>query len=145
MKIEIIKKSRYQCEYTISRNDGSVEVITLDTKTYLLHDISHFVVEKTLGFKSGFWGMLSQGHSFKELFVKDNPETGELRFVEQVVGPVQSVVSGHIPLCDFGKSIEHLDFKIPENNLGHILNEIRGIMDDWKRVEVGERFTLKWY
>ncbi len=144
MKIELNKKSEYRCEYVVSRKDNSTEVITLDIKTYFLHDITHFVVEKELGFHKGFWGMLSKGYSFDELFGKDNPKTEELRFVEQIVGPVQSVVSGHIPLSDFEKSIDHLNYNFPETNLHIILSEISSIIDSWKRLEIGQKLILNW-
>lgn len=91
MKIEIKKNIQFQCEYTITRKDKSIDLTILETKTYFLHDICHFVVEKNLQYSKGFWGMLSQGHSFKEQIGKDNPQTNELRFIEQIVGPVQSV------------------------------------------------------
>jgi hypothetical protein len=85
MLIEICKKTQYACEYSITRDDTTQEHFTLETKTYFLHDICHYVVEKQLQFKKGLWGMLSIGHSLQELFGKENPLTPELRFIEQIV------------------------------------------------------------
>ncbi|WP_268224357.1 hypothetical protein [Sinomicrobium oceani] len=143
MKIEI-KKQNHQCEYTLTRANGSMESITLDTKTYLLHDICHFAVEKHLKYPKGFWGMLAQGHAFLDLFGKDNPQTTELRFIEQMVGPVQSVHSGHIPKQDLGLYIEHLDSTIEENVLDAMLAEIGTTMAHWEKLEVGQQLTLEW-
>ncbi|WP_417236967.1 hypothetical protein [Bizionia paragorgiae] len=144
MKIEIKKNSHYQCEYTIHRNNGSVEVISLETKTYLLHDICHFAVERNLKYANGFWGMLSQGYTFEELFGKNNPKTEELRFIEQIVGPVQSVISGHIPIADFEKSIEHLHFKFPGDTFNCILVEIKNIIVIWEGLKIGQNLKLIW-
>jgi hypothetical protein len=91
MKINIKKKTQYQYEDKITRKDKSIEIISLESKTHLLHDICHYVVERNLKYTKGFWGMLSLGHSFKELFGKDNPQTTELRFIAQIVGPIQSI------------------------------------------------------
>ena len=144
MKIEIKKVTNYQCVYTITRKDNSIENITLKTKTYLVHDICHFVVEKQLGYKKGFWGMLSQGHSFNELFGKDNPQTGELRFIEQIVGPVQSLYSGNIPKEDFNQYIQHLDFKLQSDVLEDCLTEIELIITKWEQLIVGHKINLEW-
>ncbi len=54
MKIELKKATNYQCEYTVTRDDKSVELISLETKTYLVHDICHYVVEKNLKYTTGF-------------------------------------------------------------------------------------------
>lgn len=144
MKIQIIKKTHHQSHYAITRNDGSVEEMTLDTKTYFLHDICHYVVEKNLSIQNGFWGMLSHGYTFQQLFGKDNPLTTELRFIEQIVGPVQSVYSGHIPENDFEQFIAHLYFPLPENMLSKTLAHISSIMEKWQPLEPGQSLNLDW-
>ena len=144
MKIEIKKNTQFQCEYTITRKDKSIELINLETKTYFLHDICHFVLEKNLQYSKGFWGMLSQGHSFKELFGKDNPQSNELRFIEQIVGPVKSVYWGHIPKQNFEEYIRHLDFIMTDNILNSCLDEINSIMENWRQLSAGEQLMLEW-
>lgn len=143
MKIELKKLTNYLCEYTLTREDLPIEQITLDTKTYLIHDICHYSVEKNIEYKKGFWGMLSQGYSFNELFGKDNPQTEELRFIEQIVGPIQSVFSGHIPKADFDQYIGHLDFVIKESILDKCLADIRTIIEKWEQLAIGQQITLE--
>ncbi len=144
MNIAIRKKTPYECEYQITRKDHSVELITLETKTFLLHDICHFSVEQNLKYMNGFWGMLSQGKRFDELFGKDNPQTEELRNIEKIVGPVQSIFSGFIPRSDFKQSIEHLDHKMTREILDLCLADIKQIMDQWEYLKVGEQLELEW-
>lgn len=144
MKIEIRKMHPSQHTYTLTRADGTKETIALDTKTYLLHDICHFVVEKQLQYPKGFWGMLARGHTFNALFGKDNPMTTELRFIEQIVGPVQSVHSGHMVKKDLGPYLKHLDFTLAEHFLDTLLAEIGNIMAQWKKLEMGQQLTLEW-
>lgn len=144
MKIEIKKKSQSHCEYTLTRTNKSVEHIALETKTYFVHDICHYVVEKNLQYSKGFWGMLSQGHTFNDLFGKENPQTTELRIIEQIVGPIQSVHLGHIPIQNFEQSISHLNFTVPENILYTCLVEINTIIESWGQLQVGQQLTLEW-
>jgi hypothetical protein len=144
MKIEIKKQTQFQCEYTITRKDKSIEFTSLETKTYLLHDICHYVVEKNLQYPRGFWGMLAQGHSFKELVGKENPQTTELRFIEQIVGPVQSAHWGHIPRQNFEEHIRHLDFTMTADILTSCLEEIDSIIENWRQLAVGKQLILEW-
>jgi hypothetical protein len=144
MNIQVKKLTAYQCEYMITRENNSVERITLETKTYLLHDICHYVVEKNLGYSKGFWGMLSQGYSFGELLGKNNPLTTELRFIEQVVGPVQATFMGHIPQQDFNLFVKHIDVTLTESILTTCLTEIKNILNTWEQLLVGQYITLEW-
>ncbi len=144
MKIRITKTTPYQCEYAITRDDQSVEWINLDAKTFLLHDIVHFVVEKELGYANGFWGMLAQGYSFPELFGKENSLTAELRFMEKIVGPVQSVFLGHIPPADFPIYIEHLNFDLEDHFLEDCLAELKQLTARWEQLATGQSLSLEW-
>lgn len=144
MLIEICKKTQHACEYSITRDDTTQEHFTLETKTYFLHDICHYVVEKQLQFNKGFWGMLSIGHSLQELFGKENPLTPELRFIEQIVGPIQSVYAGHLPKQQFSQFINHLNFEISDLVLNNCLEEIATIQNHWRNLEIGKSITLTW-
>lgn len=144
MTIEITRKTPYLCAYTIKRKDNSAERFELDAKTYFLHDICHYVVEKNLAYSKGFWGMLSGGHSLNELFGKENPETEELRFIEQIVGPVQSVYSGHMPKHRFAEHTGHIGFTAPDGFLDSCLDEITDLMNKWRDLPVGKQLTLEW-
>lgn len=144
MKIVLTKTTSYRSEYTITRDDASVERFELETKTYFVHDICHYVVEKYLGNANGFWGMLSHGYSFNALFGKDNELTAELRFIEQIVGPVQSVYAGNTEKQHLNIFIQHLDFAVPEDVLDACLAEITAIIKDWEQLSVGGCLLLEW-
>jgi hypothetical protein len=86
MKIDFKKVNVSNHEMEIVRSDYSSEKTILDTKTYLLHDICHFFVEKELNTLDGFWGMLSRGYQLGQLFGKTNHLTEKLRIIESIVG-----------------------------------------------------------
>lgn len=144
MKVEIKKLTKYICEYSLTRKDLPVELITLETKTYLVHDVCHYVVEKNLVYSKGFWGMLAQGYSFNQLFGKDNMLTTELRFIEQIVGPVQSVYLGNIQKQNLNEFVQHIGFTMTEAVLEGCLAEITSIIKSWEELPVGGRITLVW-
>lgn len=144
MKILLKKLNSLQCEYTIIREDSSTEQIILDSKTYFAHDVCHYVVEKHLGYTKGFWGMLAQGYSFKELLGKENSLTEELRFIEKIVGPIQAVYSGYFPKKELGIHIEHLDFEVNSSVLENCLIEIDLILKKWEKLSFGQLLELEW-
>ena len=145
MEIFLKKTTKDQCEYKIIRSDKSTELISLDMKTYFVHDITHFVVEKNLGYSKGFWGMLSNGYAFNELFGKENPLTAELRFIEKVVGPVQSVFLGYIPTQHFPMYLSHLNFDFKEGLLETCIAEIKSILEEWEQLKFGQMLSLEWH
>ena len=144
MKIDLEKISEHRCAYTITRNDDTTETIPLDVKTFLLHDVTHFVVEQALNYEKGFWGMLAAGYPAAALFGRDNPETEELRFIEKIVGPVQSTFAGNIPVSDFSYYIDYLNFPFPQETLERCLEQIGGIMADWRLLLPGQALRLEW-
>jgi hypothetical protein len=144
LTIQAIKLSPFKFKYLVEREDGSGEEIELDTKTYFLHDVCHFVIEKRLCYHKGFWGMLADGFAFSALFGKDNPQTSELRFIEQIVGPIQSVYMGHFDKKNFGEYIAHLKFEVSEPDLEYCLKEVENIMQKWEHLPIGESLTLIW-
>ena len=108
MKITFTKINHGSHTVHIKRNDGSEASVILDTPTYFFHDICHYAVEKTLHFADGFWGMLNKGYGFEELSGKENQLTVALRYIECIVGPVQSVAQGFMPADFFPTAISYL-------------------------------------
>jgi hypothetical protein len=53
---------------TVLRDDGSVTVVPMaDYGPVLPHDLAHFVVERELGVRFGFWGLVVAGAQFDTL------------------------------------------------------------------------------
>lgn len=143
MKIVINKSSPYRSDYRLIKKQTE-EQFSLETKTYFLHDICHFVVENNLAFTKGFWGMLSDGFTIDTLFGKTNPHTASLRLIEQIVGPVQSTYLGHTAVQNFADLIQHVDFDCTALDVNKCIKEIDAIMQHWQTLPLGQSITLTW-
>lgn len=69
MRIKIINKgdrNQLVCE----RRDGTLEIADLGPKLPF-HDIAHFIVERQLKLKNGFYGNIYNGYSVKQLSDKE--------------------------------------------------------------------------
>lgn len=91
MRVQITKKADGSGVLRCVRTDGSV---TWQKQTdrhaafFALHDLTHFAVETTLGYRRGFFGLVAEGWDFEDTTGKGSrgplpPEAGE---VEQIVG-----------------------------------------------------------
>lgn len=143
MEINLKKINVSNHELQIVRADCSTEKAILDTKTYLLHDICHFFVEKETNTLDGFWGMLSQGYQLEQLFGKTNHLTEKLRIIESIVGGTQSVYSKHMDESEFWNYFEAVDFKLTDTKfLERVIPRIEEFMNQWKFLPIGNSLTL---
>ncbi|MFD0750265.1 hypothetical protein ACFQZS_08945 [Mucilaginibacter calamicampi] len=144
MKIYIKKVSHHRCEYKLKGEHQDAVISGLDVKTYLIHDITHFVVEQNLEYTDGFWGMLAQGYSFTQLAGKQNELTPGLRAIEKIVGPVQSVYMGFITIDQFDTYTSHLDVHTDIHWLKNCIESVENIYAEWEKLKPGEEFFLVW-
>jgi len=143
MNIEFKKINVSNHELKIVRSDKTSEQTVLDTKTYLLHDICHYYVEKELKTFDGFWGMLAQGYQIEQLFGKTNPLTEKLRIIEWIVGGTQSVYSNHMDESEFWNYIKSVDVNFINNEfLAKVIPQINEFMSRWKYLSIGKTSIL---
>ena len=68
------------------RGDGTGERLTLETRTFLLHDLAHFAVEQAFARPDGVYGRLARGSDYEGL---TSPSPGGMD-VEHVVVRLQT-------------------------------------------------------
>ena len=89
MRVQITKRSDESGVLRCVRTDGSV---TWQKQTdrhaayFALHDLTHFAVETTLGFRRGFFGLISEGWDIEDTSGKGArgplpPEAGEAELI----------------------------------------------------------------
>lgn len=143
MKIELKKINAANHELKIIRTDKTTKSTILNTKTFLLHDICHYYVEKELNTLDGFWGMLSKGFQMEQLFGKTNKLTEKLRIIECIVGGTQSVYSNHMDETRFWNYIQTVDYDLSDAKfLKKVVPRINEFMNHWKYLPIGETTTL---
>jgi len=124
-----------------------------------IHDIAHFVVEKQLGFKHAFYGLLLDGYDISD-FAKpkeQRPEAlipknlaEEALVTEHLVNLLQIAYQSkdYLPVIPSLKPIlkEHnLNFPkaLTEHKLKSIQDELTELMLKWKNLKEGESLNLK--
>ena len=119
-----------------------------------LHDLTHYAVETTLGFRHGFFGLIADGWDVEDTGGKGNrgPLPEEALLVEQIVGLI-SLGRG----SDGPWTADELDeqlrgvtrdpalvsgARLTEERLGQVLAALTELVASWALVEPGGTMTL---
>src|SRR5690606_20404708 len=102
----------------------------------LVHDLTHYAVERTLGMRDAFYGRLAQGASLAQLSDPSQPwpAGSELAQAESIVGPMQSFLSGHLAR-EFLPNWPFID---------DVSQEFRSAHGKWKGTPWGSPCILTW-
>jgi hypothetical protein len=128
---------------TIFKDGEKWDEVTLDTKTYFLHDLVHYCVESELRLKQGFWGMIDQGYKMDQLSGKTNELTDELRRIEHIVGATQSVYSGYMSAEMFHENLKVIQYSVSEGFLEKVMEKVKSVTDKWTYLPVGDSLKLE--
>ncbi len=142
MKIRFQKCNAAEHLLTTFLNGELAESLRYHTKTYFLHDVVHYCVEKELSIQNGFWGLLSQGYKTTD-FGSGKVSLKELSRTEKIVGPVQSFFSGHMPAGLFWENMKGVPVDLPADFLTIVVAQVKAIMDRWRYLPVGEVLELE--
>ena len=104
IKKELNKPSTLSC----TREDGSLTYSKLQVD-FEIHDIAHYVVERHLGFKNAFYGLLTQGYQINDFMLpkEQRPESLQPQNL-----PSEALVTEHLVnllTIDFMQSEDGMD------------------------------------
>lgn len=152
LSIAITRISPTHHTFVYTRSDGTRESVELETKTYLLHDFTHFALESEAGITGGFYGLLAEGCSFEELSLVDenNPVSKEALNVERVVGPLSGFVESDMLAEELIAGLENLFGAFPEKLPVWVTTEVfektreryRKLKSHWNALMFGETLEL---
>jgi len=145
LRIEITKRPDGSGLLRCTRADSSVtwQTQAKHAAHFALHDLTHFAVETTLGYRRGFFGLISEGWSVEDTTGKGPrgpipDETGE---VEHIVGLFDSErASGALWTSDEFNSSSPRPLSADEI---HGVRSLRSaLFQQWRAVSPGESLSL---
>jgi hypothetical protein len=150
MKIRIVNKgSRNQlvCE----RKNGTFEIADLGPNLPF-HDIAHFVVERQLRLRKGFYGNIYDGYSIKQLSDKEVIKTlhVESAVSEIITRALQSLSTGACTIDQFSNLINEefqlfsirFSLNLGKGIISEMLADYKNTMIRWEQLENGETLDL---
>jgi hypothetical protein len=157
MRIILTKTNDAVHDLEVVRDDGtSSRALKLESKVFLIHDLSHYVVEGCAGLDGGVWGALAAGKSWDDL----NDRTGQkvkdygptMATIEGVVGPLSNALRGRTDpakaLDGIARMFEAHGGKPPEWLTPEFVTEatdrLRRIVGQWNSLPYRGAMELRW-
>jgi hypothetical protein len=155
LRIQFTKRPDGTVVLRCVRGDGSVTWQRHEKHAtfFSYHDLTHFAVETTLGFRAGFYGLIADGWDITDTTGKG--ARGKLSansiFVEHVVGLLDRERSGGaapLTAVEFNLQIDEMLGKdlsrtpFTEAQLTAVRTRIEELHQEWARVSPGSSFEL---
>jgi hypothetical protein len=151
LKIARTSPTHHILSYT--REDGSGEEVEIETKSFLIHDFTHFCVESESHLTKGFFGLLNEGYSYAELSGRSG-EVLDLKIaadVEQAVSVLHGVLRGRATTQDAMDGLHRMytayekpfpTWVNPEF-LNRVVERYKKLIGEWNSLAFGESLTLE--
>lgn len=88
----------------VERDDGTVDEITLNSRSFLHHDLAHLAVESELGIERGYWGSVAAGASLSGTGLSGS----DIALAESLAGPVQTLMRIEADAEAYRSMLEHV-------------------------------------
>jgi hypothetical protein len=146
MLIKITKKINRNI-LVCTRADGSYTKVEMGSQLPF-HDIAHYVVDKSLSIKNGFYGLIAQGYTIEQLSDKQVIKTlGAEAWISEVLArALGSLYTGScsleqfIPLIQTEMKGRGEEDKIPildEEKVLEMLAEYTALLSEWRNLPDG--------
>ena len=151
MRITFTKKNG-RTQLVCHRADGSAVIASLGPQTPY-HDLGHFVVERQLGIKNGFFGYVEQGYSVEDLSKKEviltlDAEAWQSEILTRALG---SLTTGACTLEQFpelvNSELKQFDWPtvntLTEKRIAEMLDEFQQLISRFNQLDEGESMLLE--
>jgi hypothetical protein len=151
MIIRLKKAEQGTCALSYVRKDGS-STWQKASPYFALHDLMHYAVESTLGYKQAFLGLLASGKNIQdfEKNAKDWLPT-EAMWAEIMTGQLQGVQNGAIPIEQIVEAVNNAadGLLVPHPSFSQelaerILARHAELMMQWHVLPQGEAMEVVW-
>ena len=145
LRIEIVKQADGAGVLRCTRDDGSVtwQKQTRHAAHFALHDLTHFAVESTLGYRNGFFGLVSGGWDVDDTSGKGarGPLPPEALEVERIVGLFDSerASAAHYSTGDFN---QFSPCALSSADIQRVRALRAELFEKWRSVTPGESLKL---
>jgi len=156
MRIRLTKLNDERHVLEIERDDHLRERVELETRSTLLHDLTHFAVEEAAAIDQGFFGSLAAGKTLAELSGRSgdapSPYTGVLLEVERTVAVLQRMTrTGESPAAAHERITAMLAVQSEQppawftlELVRRVQEQMRRLVGQWRATPYGSAMELVW-
>ena len=134
------------------RPDGSGEAIEMETRSLLLHDLTHYALESEARLRGSFYGLLARIGGYEELSLNGGQALGgEVAITERIVGALQGALKDdEFDSEAFASAMaDYLDLYgerpprwLTPELLERVRERLRQVRGRWKATPFGETMEL---
>ena len=154
MEMRVTKNTDKPHIILYERNDGSQTWMCAD-EFFVMHDLSHYALEKKLGYKAGFMGMLNDGINIKDFEDREKRRTmivskegayaenmANLFLIETYQGNFENfnIVSKQVFESTW-KNFPSPD--LSDKDIDDIRKYLKTLLKEWNQLPAGKTMTLK--
>lgn len=149
LQIEIVKRTDGAGVLRCTRSDGSVTWQKQDRHAtfFALHDLTHFSVETTLGFRRAFFGLIDEGWEIEDTDGKGSrgPLPMDAMIAESIVGLLDAERASGAQWTAEEFNASRAQFEpVAQEDLSRIRDRRRQLFEQWSTVEPGSTLKLVW-
>ncbi|MEM9187574.1 MAG: hypothetical protein AAGF12_00260 [Myxococcota bacterium] len=153
MEIRFHKLTDAHHRLEIERSDGTKDEVECETRSYLLHDLTHFAVESAAELDHGFWALLARGVSLAALAhdAKEATAWPRLMAIEKIVASLQGPLSHQEPRAlhaHFTDLADAQNTALPEwfteDMLSRAQDIRRRLVGHWRATAYGKTMQISW-
>jgi hypothetical protein len=146
-----VSPDAHRFEYRLPNGDG--EVVELETRSALYHDLLHFAVETEAGLRGSFYGLLAKVGGYAELTVSGGAALGgEIAITEALVGALtgafkEETLDPAAFIEGFGDYLGLFEARRPawltEEFLVAVKARMRALEGQWRATPFGQTMELE--
>jgi hypothetical protein len=141
VKVVFTKLSDQRHAVRVERVDGTTEVVELDSRSFLRHDLAHFAVESELGLSEGVWGSVACGGSLSGAGL----EGRDMTVAEAISGPMQTMMRTSASATEIHDVLARVAPATGSGDLAEQLHDrLRSLAGHWASTPYGGEMLLEW-
>lgn len=154
MQLRISKHKDKPHTLLYRRDDGTETWMPAD-EFFVRHDLSHYALEKSLGYATAFMGMLNKGMELKDF--EDRAERKAMPLTDQAVHAENManlflMEQAQGQLADFNATLSSAfnpmgtaakPIRLSQEQLDGVRTLLRQLLDDWRDLPEGQTLTLE--
>lgn len=142
MQILLRKLTRDLHSLCVIRRDGSSESRTLNSRSFLRHDLAHYAVEAELPIHAGYWGSVARGASLSG----EGLQGPDIELAESLAGPVQTLMRLNAEPMQYLKMLYRVQPECASASFALRLHDrVRQLNGHWQGTPYGSTMCIEWF
>jgi hypothetical protein len=141
MRIAFRRVSNTRHSVEVVRSDGSRDLVELDSKDFLRHDLAHLALEIEAPLVDGVWGSVARGCRLDG----SGLDGADVALAERLAGPLQTIMRTEGSSTEVLAVLRVVIAGLASEELAARIHErARALTGHWRATRFGEEMIVEW-